>query len=45
MSGEVPMRISELYPNASAIIRKYESVKQSGNPHLIPYYDEDGDRL
>ena len=44
MSGEVPMRISELYPNASAIIRKYESVKQSGNPHLIPYYDEDGDR-
>ena len=44
MSGEVPMRISELYPEASAIIRKYESVKQSGKPHLIPYYDIPGDR-
>jgi len=44
MSGQKPMRISELYPDASAIIRKYESVNQSGKPHLIPYYDKDGDR-
>jgi len=42
MSGEVPMRISELYPDASAIIRKYESVNQSGKPHLEPYLDEIG---
>ena len=34
--------LSELYPSASKIIRKYESVKQSGNPHLEPYYDELG---
>jgi len=35
-------RLSDLYPQASKIIRKYESVKQSGNPHLEPYYDELG---
>ena len=42
MSGQKPMRISELYPEASAIIRKYESVKQSGKPHLEPYLDTIG---
>lgn len=35
-------KLSDLYPSASKIIRKYESVKQSGNPHLEPYYDELG---
>ena len=35
-------RLSDLYPQASKIIRKYESVNQSGNPHLEPYYDELG---
>jgi len=44
MSGQKPIRISELFPDASAIIRKYESVNQSGKPHLIPYYDIPGDR-
>ncbi len=42
MSGQKPMRISELYPEASAIIRKYESVNQSGKPHLEPYLDTIG---
>ncbi len=35
-------RVSDLYPQAAKIIRKYESIKQSGNPHLEPYYDELG---
>jgi len=44
MSGEVPIRISDFYPEASAIIRKYESVNQSGKPHLTPYYDKLGNK-
>ena len=35
-------RLSDLYPQASKIIRKYESVNQSGEPHIIPYYDKLG---
>jgi len=35
-------RISDLYPQAAKIIRKYESVNQSGQPHIIPYYDKLG---
>ena len=35
-------RLSDLYPQASKIIRKYESVNQSGQPHIIPYYDKLG---
>ena len=44
MDGETVMteRLSDLYPQAAKIIRKYESVNQSGLPHIIPYYDELG---
>ena len=35
-------RLSDLYPQAAKIIRKYESVNQSGQPHIIPYYDKLG---
>jgi len=35
-------RVSDLYPQAAKIIRKYESVNQSGQPHIIPYYDKLG---
>jgi len=35
-------RISEQYPEAAALIRKWESVNQSGQPHLNPYPDYGG---
>jgi len=35
-------RISDQYPRAAQIIRHYESVNQSGQPHLIPYEDIGG---
>ena len=37
-----PIRISDQYPEATALIRKYESVNQSGQPHLNPYKDSGG---
>ena len=37
-----PIRISDQYPEATALIRKYESVNQSGQPHLAPYKDSGG---
>ena len=45
MVDPLPMiesRISERYPEAAALIRKYESVDQSGQPHLTPYKDIGG---
>ena len=41
---EVPvqLRTSEKFPKAAALIKHYESVKQSGNPHLVPYQDSGG---
>ena len=38
----VELRISEQYPEAASLIRKYESVNQSGKPHLTPYKDIGG---
>ena len=35
-------RLSAQYPAASSLIRKWESVDQSGDPHLIPYQDSGG---
>jgi len=43
MEEPTPVRISDQYPAAAALIRKYESVNQSGNPHLTPYKDYDGE--
>ena len=42
MQESEPIRISDQYPEAAALIRKYESVNQSGDPHLIPYQDSGG---
>jgi GH24 family phage-related lysozyme (muramidase) len=45
MPDPLPMvesRISEQYPEAAALIRKWESVNQSGQPHLNPYPDYGG---
>ena len=45
MVDPLPMvepRISERYHNAANLIRKWESVNQSGQPHLTPYKDIDG---
>ena len=42
MEEPTPVRISDQYPAAAALIRKYESVNQSGNPHLTPYPDYGG---
>ena len=45
MVDPLPMvepRISERYHNAANLIRKWESVNQSGKPHLTPYKDIDG---
>jgi GH24 family phage-related lysozyme (muramidase) len=42
MEEPTPVRISEQYPSAAALIRKWESVDQSGDPHLIPYQDSGG---
>ena len=44
LPAEVPvqLRISEKFPRAAALIKHYESVNQSGNPHLVPYQDSGG---
>ena len=42
MEEPTPVRISDQYPAAASLIRKYESVNQSGDPHLIPYQDSGG---
>ena len=42
MEESEPTRISEQYPEAAALIRKWESVNQSGQPHLDPYPDYGG---
>ena len=42
MQESEPIRISDQYPEAAALIRKYESVNQSGQPHLDPYPDYGG---
>ncbi len=42
MEEPTPVRISDQYPAAAALIRKWESVDQSGDPHLIPYQDSGG---
>ena len=42
MEEPTPSRLSDQYPAASSLIRKWESVDQSGDPHLIPYQDSGG---
>jgi len=43
MVEPTPVRISDQYPAAASLIRKWESVNQSGKPHLTPYKDYDGE--
>ena len=43
MEEPTPVRISDKYPAAASLIRKWESVNQSGKPHLTPYKDYDGE--
>ena len=42
MEEPTPVRLSDQYPAAASLIRKYDSVNQSGDPHLIPYQDSGG---
>jgi len=42
MVEPTPVRISDQYPAAASLIRKWESVNQSGKPHLTPYPDYGG---
>ena len=36
MEEPTPVRLSDQYPAAASLIRKYDSVNQSGDPHLNP---------